>query len=113
MAPTPPAAPANIKSRRSVGGSFNNRASHEPNPAPIWAIGPSWPAEPPVPMVMIDAIVLITGTRVRIIPPPRWKARIMASVPCPSASGAQVKTRTPEIKPPTAGTRMTSHQGLG
>ena len=63
MAPTPPAAPANIKSRRSVGGSFNTRASQEPKPAPIWAIGPSWPAEPPVPMVMIDAIVLITGTR--------------------------------------------------
>ena len=37
----------------------------------------------------------------------------MASVPCPSASGAQVKTRMPEINPPTAGTRMTSHQGHG
>ena len=61
MAPTPPAAPANINSRRSVGGSLSNRASHEPNPAPIWAIGPSWPAEPPVPMVMIDAIALMIG----------------------------------------------------
>ena len=37
----------------------------------------------------------------------------MASVPCPSASGAQVKTRMPEINPPTAGTRMTSHHGHG
>ena len=36
----------------------------------------------------------------------------MASVPCPSASGAQVKTRIPEINPPTAGTKTTSHQGL-
>ena len=41
MAPMPPAAPANIKSRRSVGGSLSSRASHDPNPAPIWAIGPS------------------------------------------------------------------------
>ncbi len=37
----------------------------------------------------------------------------MASVPCPSASGAQVKTRMPEISPPTVGTRKTSHQGQG
>ena len=64
-------------------------------------------------MVMIEATDLISGTRARIMPPPWWKARIMASVPCPSASGAQVKTRMPEISPPTVGTSRTSHQGQG
>ncbi len=111
MAPTPPAAPASIKSRRSVGGNFKSPPSSEPKPAPICAIGPSWPAEPPVPMVMIEATDLIHGTRARIFPPPRWNARIMASVPCPSASGARLKTNRPEISPPTAGTSTTSHGG--
>ncbi len=71
MAPTPPAAPASISSRRSVGGSLSNPPSSEPKPAPICAIGPSWPAEPPVPIVMIEATALISGTRARITPPPR------------------------------------------
>ena len=40
---------------------------------------------------MTDATPLISGTRARICPPPRWKARIRASVPCPSASGASAE----------------------
>jgi len=113
MAPIPAAAPASMRIRRSPGGSLSTRARYDPNPEPIWAIGPSCPADPPVPIVMIEATDLISGTRVRIMPPPRWKARIMASVPCPSASGAQVKTRMPDIRPPTVGTSRTSHQGHG
>ncbi len=64
-------------------------------------------------MVMMDATDLMNGTRDRIVPPPRWKARTMASVPCPSASGAQVKTRMPESRPPTVGTSKISHHGQG
>ena len=100
-----------MSNRRSVGGSLSNPPSNEPNPAPICAIGPSCPADPPVPIVMIDATALIIGTRPRIAPPPRWNARIIASVPCPSASGARVKTSAPEISPPTVGTSTISHQG--
>ena len=39
----------------TVGGSFSRPPSIEPKPAPICAIGPSCPADPPVPIVMIDA----------------------------------------------------------
>ncbi len=62
---------------------------------------------------MIDATALMIGTRPRIAPPPRWKARIIASVPWPSASGASVNTRAPETSPPTAGISTTSHIGFG
>ncbi len=98
----PPAAPESISSRRSLGVSRSSRARHEPNPAPICAIGPSCPAEPPVPIVITEATALISGTRVRICPAPRWKARIRASVPCPSASGASEKTSSPETRPADA-----------
>ena len=41
IAPTPPAAPASIKIRRSLTGSRSTRARYDPNPDPICAIGPS------------------------------------------------------------------------
>ena len=42
-----------------------------------------------------------------------FAARIIASVPCPSASGASEKTSSPETRPPKVGTSSTSHQGQG
>ena len=68
MAPMPPAPPANIKSRRSRSLKPSFDARNDPKPAPICAIGPSRPAEPPVPMVMIEATVFTKGTRPRIRP---------------------------------------------
>ena len=44
-------------------GSRSSVASNEPKPAPIWAIGPSRPPEPPVPMVRALATILMSGTR--------------------------------------------------
>ena len=76
--------------RRSRAGSFSNPPRYDPKPAPICAIGPSRPADPPVPSVIADAIVLIIGMRPRISPRLLWKASIAASVPWPSASGAKV-----------------------
>ena len=64
--PMPPAAPESINNRRSLGVSLSRRDRADPNPAPICAIGPSWPADPPVPMVMIDEMALMMGTRERI-----------------------------------------------
>jgi hypothetical protein len=110
MAPMPAAAPANTRTRRSRGLSFKVEARKEPKPAPIWAMGPSLPAEPPVPMVMAEATILTKGTRFRMKPPRSWKASIMASVPWPSASGAMVNTRMPEIKPPRVGTKINSKE---
>ena len=69
----PPDAPASISNRRSRTLKPSRVAKYEPNPAPIWAIGPSRPAEPPVPMVMIDAADFTKGTRARILPRRRWK----------------------------------------
>ena len=63
MAPIPPAAPARSMMRRCLSLTFRAEARMEPKPAPIWAIGPSFPADPPDPMVMAEAMVLITGTR--------------------------------------------------
>ncbi len=41
----------------------------------------------------------MSGTRARI-GFPSWKAAMAASVPCPSASGASVKTIMPAARPP-------------
>jgi hypothetical protein len=88
IAPIPPAAPASMSRRRSLAFSLSREAKADPKPDPIWAIGPSFPADPPVPIVIADAMIFTNGTRFRIFPPRRWNASIMASVPCPSASGA-------------------------
>ena len=88
IAPIPPAAPASTRIRRSRAFSFSREAKADPNPDPICAIGPSFPADPPVPIVRADAMILTNGTRFRICPPRWWNASIMASVPWPSASGA-------------------------
>ena len=107
----PPAAPASISSRRSLGGSRSSRPRSDPNPAPICAIGPSCPAEPPVPMVMIDATPLISGTRRPDLPAAAVEGPDHGVGPVPLGLGGQVKTSSPEIRPPTVGTSRTSHQG--
>ena len=64
-------------------------ARNDPNPAPICAIGPSRPPDPP------DPIVIGGGDRLhhRDAAPDAarvwWKAAITTSVPWPSASGAK------------------------
>ena len=42
----------------------------------------------PVPIVIAEAMIFTNGTLFLIFPPFWWNASIMASVPCPSASGA-------------------------
>src|SRR3954471_10923537 len=63
MAATPAPMPAAIRTRRSAGRSFSNPPRKEPKPAPIWAMGPSRPPEPPVPSVRALATILTSGTR--------------------------------------------------
>jgi hypothetical protein len=65
----PPDAPARTRIRRSRGLSFRAEAKIEPNPDPIWAIGPSFPADPPLPIVRAEARIFMSGTRLRICPP--------------------------------------------
>ena len=69
MLPIPPATPHMVSILRSLGLSLSFSPSHEPNPAPIWAMGPSLPALPPLPIVIDDAIVFIKGILARISPP--------------------------------------------
>ena len=69
MEPTPAPMPAAIMIRRSRSDRLRRVARKEPNPAPIWAMGPSRPPDPPVVRVMAEQMVLMTGTRGRIKPP--------------------------------------------
>ncbi len=57
--------PAAMSTRRSAGRRRSKPPSQEPKPAPIWAIGPSRPPEPPVPSVMALAMIFTSGTRGR------------------------------------------------
>ncbi len=74
----------------SSGLNENRSAISDPMPALNCAVGPSLPALPPDPMVIAEAINLISGILLLILPWSLWKAFMAASVPCPSASGAQV-----------------------
>ena len=68
MAPTPAPIPAANKMRRSRADIPSFAPRNEPKLAPICAIGPSLPAEPPVPSVIAEAIVLMIGILPRMIP---------------------------------------------
>ena len=102
IAPIPAPMPVLTAIRASRASRSRTRARNEPNPAPIWAVGPSRPPEPPEPMVIADATSLTSGIRARIRRAPWWKAAIAASVPWPSASGANRNTMIPEMRPPSA-----------
>ncbi len=91
--------------RASRASRSRTRARNEPKPAPIWAVGPSRPPDPPEPMVIADATSLTSGIRARMLRAPWWKAAIAASVPWPSASGANRNTMSPEMSPPSPTTR--------
>ncbi|MEJ2186472.1 MAG: hypothetical protein P8Z36_11090 [Gemmatimonadota bacterium] len=49
--------------------------------APIWAMGPSRPTDPPLPMAMAEARLLITTSRGRITPAFRMTASITSGTP--------------------------------
>ncbi len=68
MAPMPAPNPAAMSVRRCRVDSPSQPATVDPRPAPIWAIGPSRPADPPVPMVMAAVMAFTKGTRARILP---------------------------------------------
>jgi hypothetical protein len=68
IAPIPEPMPAAISTRRSAGRSRNKLANREPKPAPICAMGPSRPPDPPVPNVKALATIFTNGTRGRIWP---------------------------------------------
>ena len=100
MAPMPAPIPTANAIRRSC--EFNLKMSPivDPKPAPISATGPSRPALPPEPIVIAEATNFTRGMRRRMNPSLLWKLFIAASVPCPSASGASLKTSNPLINPP-------------
>ncbi len=50
-------------------------------PAPIWVMGPSRPALPPLEMVSTEVKPLMMGTSGRMYPPLLWKALMVESVP--------------------------------
>ncbi|RME75536.1 MAG: hypothetical protein D6776_02970 [Planctomycetota bacterium] len=79
--------PTSVRSRRSP--TRRNCPSTEPVPAPICTIGPSEPAEPPEPIVSVDAIAFTIGTRGRMRPPRVATAAMTSGTPCPFASEAK------------------------
>ena len=59
VAAIPPAAPAAISSFILFPETLKSCPIREPMLPPIWAIGPSTPAEPPEPMVRLGAMILM------------------------------------------------------
>ncbi len=68
VAAMPAPAPAASRVTRCQGGSFIHWPRVDPKAAPIWAIGPSRPTAPPVPMDRAEASALITTTTGRMTP---------------------------------------------
>lgn len=100
MAPIPEPIPAATAIRASGGSRSKILERSDPNPALIWPVGPSRPPEPPEPMVRADATIFTATARSRM-PRGLWcTAEMAASVPWPSASGANLNTNTPESRAP-------------
>ncbi len=89
VAAMPPAAPQATESMTRRSGRRNHWASAEPNAEPICTMGPSRPAEPPLPMVRAAARILKTDTRARIRPPSCATASMTSGTPWPLVSGAK------------------------
>ncbi len=70
----------------------------------MWTMGPSRPAEPPVPMVTAAVRPLKKAALVRILPPNRITESITSGTPWAFASRAPHHTSGPTIRPPIAGT---------
>lgn len=79
--------------------------------AAIWTMGPSRPADPPLPMVTADAMVLAMATRPRILPPSSATAFITSGMPWPLASETRKVVMRPTRSPPNAGTRAIFQAG--
>jgi hypothetical protein len=110
IAPMPEPMPTDTAIRPSSADRSSVRASSEPKPAEICAVGPSRPPDPPDPMVTAEAISLTTTALLRIVLGLRCTASMAASVPWPSASGASQNTSTPETNPPAQVRTGISHQ---
>ncbi len=65
MAPMPEPMPIETAMRPSSGERSSTLASSDPNPALIWAVGPSRPPDPPEPMVKAEATILTKTARRR------------------------------------------------
>ena len=77
----PAAAPHPTSVLSLFAGSLNTCPTNEPRLEPICIIGPSLPTEPPVPIVIAEAIVLIKATRGLMIPPLSRIACITSGTP--------------------------------
>jgi hypothetical protein len=109
IAPIPEPIPTETAIRPSSGERSKSLASSEPKPALICAVGPSRPPDPPEPIVSAEAMILTITAR-RRIPRGSWcTASMAASVPWPSASGATLKTKRPDSRPPSATTNGIAH----
>ena len=88
----------------------SERCSHwpidEPSAEPTWTMGPSRPAEPPVPIQRAEATILARATRGRMRPPRRMRACITSGTPCPLASKANFAMIGPTRRPPMTGIRI-------
>jgi hypothetical protein len=85
---------------------FCHWPSSEPKPAEICAVGRSRPPEPPLPMVIADAMSLIGAMRARMRPCRWWRAAIAASVPV--AFGFRRQIEDDQARQQTA---ETDHEG--
>ena len=76
----------------STSSNLRREANNEANVAPIWAAGPSLPAEPPAEMVTTVARSFTGATFGFILPLCLFTASMTFSVPWPSASGERYFT---------------------
>ncbi len=73
----------------AIGRQLQQLSKVEPRAAPTCTIGPSRPAEPPLPIQTADAAIFATTTRGRIRPPRNAMACMTSGTPCPLASLAK------------------------
>ena len=89
VAAMPAAAPQPTSVRRRRADMPMAWPTRDPMAAPTWMMGPSRPADPPLPIVTAEAIVLAIATRPRILPPASATALMTSGTPWPLASATR------------------------
>ena len=105
----PAAAPHPTSMAARLSGRCSNWEIPAPAAAPTCTLGSSGPADPPLPRVIDAPTTRISALTTSNLPPFMSTASITPATPCPFSPLSRNFTRSPTIKPPTAGENTIHH----
>ena len=106
----PAAVPHPVRTGMWLRATRNTSPTPDAMAAPIWTIGPSAPALPPLPIVRALVSVFSMAMAGRWNPLVRTTDSITSTTPWPSRARKTYRLTTPTASPPAAGRATSSHR---